>query len=91
MNQSNIADHYRRNLRGEIITINDRYLRPADVAEKCGIHRSSIYRLMERGQFPKSHKASSGRVVWVEEDIEEWMRLGAEKFHEFYGQQQVNN
>ena len=90
MSQSNIADHYRRNLRGEVITSNDRYLRP-DVAEKCGIHRSTIYRLIERGQFPKSHKASSGRVVWVEEDIEEWMRLGAEKFHEFYGKQQVNN
>jgi len=90
MSQSNVADHYRRNLRGEVITINDRYLRPSDVAEKCGIHRSTIYRLIERGQFPKSHKASSGRVVWVEEDIEEWMRLGAEKFHEFYGKQQAN-
>ncbi|WP_064435763.1 helix-turn-helix transcriptional regulator [Pseudoalteromonas neustonica] len=90
MSQVDASKHYRTNLRGEVITINDRYLRPADVAEKCGIHRSTIYRLIERGEFPKSHKASSGRVVWVEEDIEEWMRLGAEKFHEFYGKQQAN-
>ena len=82
MSQTNVAEHYRRNLRGELITINDRYLRPADVAEKCGIHRSSIYRLMDRGEFPNSHKASSGRVVWVEADIEERMRLGAEKCRE---------
>ena len=91
MSQLIAADHYRRNVRGEVITINDRYLRPADVAQKCGMHRTSLYRLMDKGQFPKTHKISSGRVVWLEADIEEFMRLGSEKFQEIYGNKQVNN
>lgn len=91
MSNQNTAEFYRTNLRGEVISINDRFLRPADVAEKCGLHRSSLYRLMDKGQFPKTHKISSGRVVWLEADIEEFMRLGGEKFQEIYGNNQVNN
>ena len=90
MSNQNTAEFYRTNLRGEIISINDRFLRPADVAEKCGLHRSSLYRLMGKGQFPKTHKISSGRVVWLEADIEEFMRLGGEKFQEIYGNKQVS-
>jgi len=90
MSNQNTAEFYRTNLRGEVISINDRFLRPADVAEKCGLHRSSLYRLMEKGQFPKTHKISSGRVVWLEADIEEFMRLGGEKFQEIYGNKQVS-
>ena len=77
---------YRTNLRGEVVTINDRYLGPKEVSEKCSFHRSSIYRLMDKGEFPPSHKISSGRVVWLEADIEEFMRLGAENFKAVYGQ-----
>ena len=90
MSNQNTAEFYRTNLRGEVISINDRFLRPADVAEKCGLHRSSLYRLMDKGQFPKTHKISSGRVVWLEADIEEFMRLGGEKFQEIYGNKQVS-
>lgn len=90
MSNQNTAGFYRTNLRGEVISINDRFLRPADVAEKCGLHRSSLYRLMDKGQFPKTHKISSGRVVWLEADIEEFMRLGGEKFQEIYGNKQVS-
>lgn len=78
--------NYRRNLRGELVTINDRYLRAKDVVEKCGVSRAQIYRLMGELKFPKSFNISTSIVVWLEADIEEFMRLGAEKFFEVYGQ-----
>ena len=38
--------HYRTNLKGEVVTIEDRYLRVKNVVEKCGISRAQIYNLM---------------------------------------------
>ncbi|MCF2826891.1 MULTISPECIES: helix-turn-helix transcriptional regulator [unclassified Pseudoalteromonas] len=78
--------NYRTNVRGDVVTINDKFLRANQVADKCGISRSTVYTLMNKSQFPPSHKITSDRVVWLEADIEEWMRLGAEQFYLTYGQ-----
>ena len=78
---------YRTNVRGEPITINDRFLRAQQAADKCAIHRSTVYALMESYHFPQSIQVSRGRVAWLEADIEEFMRLGAEGFYQQYGMQ----
>lgn len=77
---------YRTNIRGEPITINDRFLRAKQAAEKCGINRATVYRLMDNYEFPPSHQITKGRVAWLEADVEEFMKLGAEGFNKLYGE-----
>jgi prophage regulatory protein len=43
------------------------------VSEKCGgLSKSTIYRRMKRGQFPKSRRVG-GRVFWVAEEVDDWL------------------
>lgn len=52
-----------------------RVLKIHDVLYRCGISRSSVYRLMSKGHFPSQLRLSpEGRSVgWLEEDIETWI------------------
>lgn len=84
MSSSLAQQHYRKNVRGEVVTIEDRYLRLKEIVEKTGVSRAQVYRLMESLKFPPSFSISVGRVVWLEADIEEFMRLGAENFKKAY-------
>ena len=50
-------------------------LRRKQVEELTSLSRSTIYRLMEKGQFPKSHNILGGNiVVWVRKEIEDWIQ-----------------
>jgi predicted DNA-binding transcriptional regulator AlpA len=49
-------------------------LRCREVVRRTGLSRATIYRLMARGEFPRQHRLSSGRVGWSEEEIEHWLR-----------------
>ncbi len=49
-------------------------LRCREVVRRTGLSRATIYRLMTRGEFPRQHRLSSGRVGWSEEEIERWLR-----------------
>ncbi|AFL74309.1 helix-turn-helix transcriptional regulator [Thiocystis violascens] len=49
-----------------------RILRLPEVAARIGMSRSSVYLLMNRGQFPKSVKLSLRAVGWRESEIDEW-------------------
>ncbi|WP_195930311.1 helix-turn-helix transcriptional regulator [Hyphomicrobium album] len=42
------------------------------VSELTGLSRSTIDRLRARGLFPQARKASPGRVVFLEDEIEAW-------------------
>lgn len=81
------SELYRKNVKGELITINDKYLKPKDVATLCSMTRAGVYRLMNKFQFPPQHNTSPGRVAWLECDVEEWKKLGAENFFIVYGEQ----
>ena len=43
------------------------------VTEFVGIHRSTIYRMMQRNEFPKPVCPSPGTRVWLLRDLETFM------------------
>ncbi len=50
------------------------FLRFPEVQELTGLSKATIYRQMEKGNFPKSIKLSERAVAWVRDDIDEWLR-----------------
>ena len=54
-------------------TSEDRLLRRAEVQRRCGLARSSIYRLMRAGEFPEPLKVGVRGVRWSEAEITAWV------------------
>ncbi|MDF7777903.1 AlpA family phage regulatory protein [Sphingomonas sp. AOB5] len=52
----------------------DRILRIKTVLEKTGLSRSTMYRRMQEGSFPKSVQISIRCVGWREADVIAWCR-----------------
>ncbi len=52
----------------------DRILRLKTVLERTGLSRSTMYRKMQNGSFPKSIQISTRCAGWRESAINEWMR-----------------
>ncbi|ELA9294494.1 MULTISPECIES: AlpA family transcriptional regulator [Vibrio harveyi group] len=50
-----------------------RLIRLKEVMHICGLGRSSIYKFMEEGRFPKSVSLGDRAVAWVESEVEEWI------------------
>jgi len=60
-----------------------RFIRLSEVMSRTGYGRTSIYRKMEDGSFPKSLKLGgppkdpnefdSRAIAWLEDDIDQWM------------------
>ncbi len=48
-------------------------LRIKQVVEMTTLSRSTIYRLIDKGEFPKGKNLSSRTVVWNESDIAGWI------------------
>lgn len=44
-----------------------------EVERLTSLHKSSIYRLMKEGKFPKPLRLSTMRVAWRLKDIEAWI------------------
>lgn len=51
-----------------------RLIRLPEVQHRVGLGRSTIYRWMSEGKFPKPVQLGSHSVAWQEPDIEEWVR-----------------
>lgn len=51
-----------------------RLLKMSDVVREVSLHRATIYRMIRRGEFPRSHPISRGRVAWREDEVEAWKR-----------------
>ena len=49
-----------------------RFLRLAQVKEITGLSRSTIYRYMDKGIFPKHYDLGPRTVAWLEQDIQGW-------------------
>ena len=64
-------------------TLQKRFIRLPEVLTRTGFGRTSIYRKMEDGSFPKSVKLGgppidpeafdSRAIAWVEEEIDQWV------------------
>lgn len=45
----------------------------SEVTAATGLSRSSIYRAIRSGEFPKPIKISASRVAWIEDELEGWI------------------
>jgi prophage regulatory protein len=52
----------------------DRILRLKTVLERTGLSRSTMYRKMQNGTFPKNVQISTRCTGWRESAVNEWMR-----------------
>lgn len=52
----------------------DRILRLKAVLERTGLSRSTMYRKMQNGSFPKNIQISDRCIGWRQSAIEAWMR-----------------
>jgi prophage regulatory protein len=43
------------------------------VLKKTGLSRMTIYRLENRGEFPKRKQLSPNSVGWLESEVDEWI------------------
>lgn len=50
-----------------------RFLRLAEVRNRVGYGRATIYRLMAAGQFPRSYSLGARAVAWLESEIDAWI------------------
>ena len=51
-----------------------RLLRLPEVIDRVGLRHSAIYQRMSEGRFPKSRSLGPKCTVWVEAEVEEWIR-----------------
>ena len=50
-----------------------RLIRLKEVQHRVGLGRSTIYKRMSEGRFPKARSLGPKCVVWVEKEIDEWV------------------
>ena len=50
-----------------------RFLRLPEVLNLVGVTRSTLYRWMDAGTFPKQISVGGNTVVWVESAVNSWM------------------
>lgn len=54
-------------------------IRLKNVIDCTGLARSTIYRYIEEGIFPKSVSLGDRAVAWVESEVQEWILERVEK------------
>jgi len=55
------------------MTIEQQFIRLNKVKEITSLSKSSIYRLISEGDFPKQVQIGKRAVVWVRSDINAWI------------------
>jgi prophage regulatory protein len=55
-----------------------RLLRLNDVRERVPYSRSTIYKLISQGEFPKPVSIGERAVAWVESDVDAWIEARIE-------------
>jgi prophage regulatory protein len=59
--------------------LNMAMFRLKEVKEYTGLGRSSIYKYMNEGEFPKSVSLGERAVGWIAEEVEEWLQNKIER------------
>ena len=49
-----------------------KFLRLPAVIERTGLSRSTIYEMVDRGDFPKPVKIGARAIAWPSESLETW-------------------
>ena len=55
-----------------------RLIRLKEVQHRIGLGRSTIYRWVAEGRFPKPVQLGGYAVAWAEDDVEAWIRARLE-------------
>jgi len=50
-----------------------RFMRLPEVVHLKGVSRSTIYRWMAEGEFPKQIPLGGNAVSWLESDVDDWI------------------
>jgi prophage regulatory protein len=58
-----------------------KFLSWPQVEARVALSRTTVWRLMRAGDFPKPIPISRGRVAWVEEEISAWIASHIEAAH----------
>ena len=66
-----------------MMTMHDRLLRRRQVEEITGMSRSSIYKLMQDGEFPRPVRVGPAAVRWRTSDITAWVESRPVAWGEF--------
>ena len=61
----------------------DRLLRLREVKEITGMSRSHIYRLMQKGDFPRPVRIGPAAVRWRESEVNAWVESRPKATGEF--------
>ena len=54
-------------------------LRLAQVIERTGLKKTTIYELQSEGQFPMRVKITAHAVGWIEHEVQAWLARGASR------------
>ncbi len=52
----------------------DRFMRERDVLEVTSLSRTTLWRVIKQGKFPRAVAISPGRVGWRESSIVNWQQ-----------------
>ena len=52
----------------------DRILRRSECEQATGLSESTLWRLEQRGQFPRRRRISKHAIGWLESEIQQWIR-----------------
>lgn len=58
---------------------NERFMRLTEVVKVTGFSRSQIYRLMNRGEFPRAIPLGPCTVAWLQSQVYAWVREKIER------------
>jgi len=50
-----------------------RFLAPLVVTDRTSLSRTTLWRMVRAGKFPKPISISPGRVAWSEAEVNAWM------------------
>ncbi|WP_201745005.1 helix-turn-helix transcriptional regulator [Aidingimonas lacisalsi] len=54
-------------------------IRIKDVMDRTGLARSTVYKYINEGKFPKPIKLGTRAVAWVEDEIDTWIQESIER------------
>lgn len=52
----------------------DRLIDKREVMRRVSLGATSIWKMMCEGKFPRSRELGRNKVVWVEREIDEWVK-----------------
>ena len=52
---------------------NERFLSLAQIEQATSLKKSTVYGLIQRGEFPKPVTITARRVAWVSSEIQAWI------------------